>query len=80
MSTTPVVVPELGNEIAEALVETIEKRPGDSVAQGDVLMTLTTPKVAIEIEAPHAGTIASVEVEVDDIVETGTTLVTVGAG
>ncbi len=71
MTKTPVVVPDLGNEIDEAQVETWLKGLGDAVAEGEPLLTLTTPKVSLEIEAPVSGTLMAMLVEADDIVSVG---------
>lgn len=71
---TPVVVPNLGNEITEAQVEEWLIKPGDTVAAGDQILLLTTPKVALEIEAPVSGVLSSISAEADEIVEEGTVL------
>lgn len=52
---TPVPVPQLGNEITEAEVTEWLKAEGDSVEQGQPVVSITTTKMAFEIEAPAAG-------------------------
>jgi pyruvate/2-oxoglutarate dehydrogenase complex dihydrolipoamide acyltransferase (E2) component len=52
---TPVPVPQLGNEITEAEVTEWLKADGDTVAEGEPIVTITTTKMAIELEAPAAG-------------------------
>jgi len=54
---TPVPVPQLGNEITEAEVTEWLRSDGDSVEKGEPIVSVTTTKMAIEIEAPVAGTL-----------------------
>ncbi|WP_295418185.1 biotin/lipoyl-containing protein [Sulfurovum sp.] len=46
----------------------ILKNPGDTVAEGDVIMILEAMKMEIDIAAPQAGKIASINVSVNDAV------------
>jgi pyruvate/2-oxoglutarate dehydrogenase complex dihydrolipoamide acyltransferase (E2) component len=54
---TPVPVPQLGTEITEAEVTEWLVADGATVAEGDAIVTITTTKMAIDIEAPAAGTL-----------------------
>ena len=54
----------------------ILKNPGDSVAEGDVIMILEAMKMEIDIAAPQAGTIKTVNVNVNDAVADGQLLAT----
>ena len=71
---TAVVMPQLGNEIEEALVDGWMKALGDKVIAGEALLTLTTPKVTLEIEAPASGTLTKIIVGGDELASVGTTL------
>ena len=54
---TPLPVPQLGNEITEAEVTEWLKADGDAVAEGEPIVSITTTKMAIELEAPASGTL-----------------------
>ena len=54
----------------------ILKNPGDTVAEGDVIMILEAMKMEIDIAAPQAGTIRSINVNVNDAVADGQLLAT----
>jgi pyruvate carboxylase subunit B len=54
----------------------IVKNPGDTVAEGDVIMILEAMKMEIDIAAPKAGKIASINVNVNDSVADGQLLAT----
>ncbi|MHA6345006.1 2-oxoglutarate dehydrogenase complex dihydrolipoyllysine-residue succinyltransferase [Roseivivax sp. CAU 1761] len=59
--TTEVRVPTLGESVTEATVATWFKKPGDSVAEDEMLCELETDKVTVEVPSPASG-------KLDDIV------------
>ena len=67
-------MPELGNEITEAMIDAFLKDAGDKVAEGEEIVTITTPKVTMDLEAPASGTVLEVLVEEGDIVAVGIVL------
>ncbi|MYF90311.1 MAG: biotin-binding protein [Boseongicola sp. SB0676_bin_33] len=67
-------MPELGNEITEALIDAFLKDVGDEVSEGEEIVTITTPKVTMDLEAPASGTVLELLVEEDEIVAVGTVL------
>lgn len=72
--TTPILVPQLGNEITEAEVTEWLIAEGDSVKAGDLIVVISTTKMAMEIEAPADGVLSSISVPEGEIVEVGATL------
>ncbi|MDP4299348.1 lipoyl domain-containing protein [Leptothrix discophora] len=70
----PVVMPQLGNEIEEALIQQWHKAVGETVAAGEALLTIETPKVTIDIEAPAAGVLKEITVPIDELAGVGATL------
>ncbi len=71
---TPVLIPQLGNEIDEAQIDAWLKAVGDAVSAGEALLTITTPKVTVEIEAPVSGTVKAILVEADELAAVGATV------
>jgi pyruvate dehydrogenase E2 component (dihydrolipoamide acetyltransferase) len=71
---TPVPMPQLGNEIDEAQIDGWLKAVGDRVEKGEPLLTITTPKLTMEIEAPASGTLSEIRVGADEIARVGETL------
>lgn len=69
--TTEVVVPELGESVIEATVGTWMVAEGDRVNVGDVLVSLETDKVDVEVGAETAGVITSIEREEGEDVAIG---------
>lgn len=54
----------------------VHVRPGDEVAEGDLLLILEAMKMETEIRSSHAGTVSSVAVKEGDSVSVGDVLVT----
>ncbi|MGA7266484.1 MAG: biotin/lipoyl-containing protein [Aestuariivirga sp.] len=76
---TPIVMPQLGNEIEEAQIDGWTKAVGDSVTEGETLLTITTPKLTMEIPAPASGTLKEIRVAADDLAAVGATLGVIAA-
>ena len=55
-----VMVPALGESVSEATVSTWFKKPGDLVAQDEMLCELETDKVSVEVPSPAAGVLAEI--------------------
>lgn len=67
-------MPELGNEVSEAQVDLWHKAVGDAVEKGEDILTITTPKVTMDLEAPEAGTLTKILIEEDEVAAIGTVL------
>ena len=58
---TEIRVPPLGESVAEATVARWLKGVGEPVARDEVVCELETDKVALEVPAPAAGTIETID-------------------
>jgi 2-oxoglutarate dehydrogenase E2 component (dihydrolipoamide succinyltransferase) len=56
-----VIIPELAESVTEAIIGDWLKKPGDFVEEGEQLVDVETDKVILEITAPEAGELASIE-------------------
>ncbi len=72
--STDVVMPQLGNEITEAQIDYWSRNPGERIEKGEMLLTITTPKLTMEIEAPASGTLREIRVPADGIASVGEVL------
>ncbi len=72
-------MPQLGETVAEGTISEWHKQAGDAVEKGEVLLDVETDKVAIEIEAPVSGVLASVDVPEGETVDVGTVLAVIAA-
>ena len=73
-------VPTLGESVTEATVATWFKKPGDAVAQDEMLCELETDKVTVEVPAPVAGTLAEIVAAEGATVGVAALLATINAG
>ena len=80
MPRTPLYMPQLGNEITEAQVDFWLKAVGDAVAEGEPIVSVTTPKVTMELEAPAAGVLAEIIVAEEDLANVGAELAIIETG
>ena len=60
---TDLVMPKLGLTMTEGVLAEWKVRPGDAVSAGEVIFVVETDKIANEVEAPGAGTIAEILVQ-----------------
>ncbi|HEV2382345.1 MAG TPA: 2-oxoglutarate dehydrogenase complex dihydrolipoyllysine-residue succinyltransferase [Terriglobia bacterium] len=73
-----IVVPELGESILEATVGRWLKKEGDPVSAGEVLVTLETDKVDLEVGAERSGVLTSIERREGEDVKIGDVLGVIG--
>lgn len=78
--STEIRVPTLGESVTEATISQWYKAEGDAVAADEPLLELETDKVAIEVPAPTAGTLATIVVKEGETVEVGALLGAIGEG
>ena len=69
-----ITVPALGESVTEATVMRWHKAPGDTVATDETLVELETDKIAVEVKAESAGTLAEIAAAEGADVEVGALL------
>jgi pyruvate dehydrogenase E2 component (dihydrolipoamide acetyltransferase) len=79
-SSTPVLMPELGESVTEGTVTRWLKKVGDTVEVDEPLVEVSTDKVDTEIPSPVAGTLISITAEEDVTVSVGGELAKIGTG
>src|ERR1700686_5323070 len=55
-----VVLPEMGESVAEGTITAWHKRVGETVQAGEALVDVTTDKVDVEVPASAAGTVTKI--------------------
>ncbi|WP_396330367.1 2-oxoglutarate dehydrogenase complex dihydrolipoyllysine-residue succinyltransferase [Burkholderia anthina] len=60
MAIVEVKVPQLSESVSEATMLQWKKKPGEAVAQDEILIELETDKVVLEVPAPAAGVLTQV--------------------
>ena len=59
MKTIPILMPQMGQSVAEGTIVRWRKKVGDAVAADEVLMEVESDKITVEVESPAAGRLAS---------------------
>jgi pyruvate dehydrogenase E2 component (dihydrolipoamide acetyltransferase) len=76
---TDVIMPQMGESIAEGTVTKWLKKIGDSVKRDEPLFEISTDKVDAEIPAPIAGVLTEILIQPGTTVEVGTVVGRIGA-
>jgi pyruvate dehydrogenase E2 component (dihydrolipoamide acetyltransferase) len=74
-----ILMPQLGETVAEGTVSSWFKSVGDAVAIGDKLFEIETDKVAMAIEATEAGVLAEIRVPAGQTVPVSTVVAVIAA-
>src|SRR5262245_32301598 len=77
--STPVVMPQMGESIAEGTIVRWIKKVGDSVDRDEPLFEISTDKVDAEIPSPAAGTLLEITVKEGETVAVNSVVATIGA-
>ena len=75
---TPIVMPQMGESIAEGTIVRWIKKVGDRVERDEPLFEITTDKVDAEIPAPAAGVLSEITVKEGETVAVNTVVGTIG--
>jgi pyruvate dehydrogenase E2 component (dihydrolipoyllysine-residue acetyltransferase) len=70
-------LPDLGEGVTEAEVDTWLVKEGDTVAEDDPLVEVITDKATAEIPSPYAGLVSKIHVAAGEVVPVGTALITI---
>src|SRR5262245_8165627 len=77
--STPVVMPQMGESIAEGTIVRWIKKVGDSVDRDEPLFEISTDKVDAEIPSPAAGVLTAIAVKEGETVPVNSVVATIGA-
>ena len=78
--STEVVMPQMGESIAEGTITKWLKQVGDRVARDEPLFEISTDKVDAEIPSPAAGTLTEIRFQEGETVEINTTVAVLDGG
>ena len=76
---TPVVMPQMGESIAEGTIVRWIKKVGDTVDRDEPLFEISTDKVDAEIPSPAAGVLTAISVKEGETVPVNSVVATIGA-
>jgi pyruvate dehydrogenase E2 component (dihydrolipoamide acetyltransferase) len=76
---TPVLMPQMGESIAEGTIVRWIKKVGEEVDRDEPLFEISTDKVDAEIPAPAAGVLTEIKVKEGETVAVNSVVATIGA-
>jgi len=74
MPQVPIIMPQLGESIAEATIVDIKVKPGDEVATDQEIIDVETNKAVMGVTTPCPGEIAKIDAEVKGTYSVGAVL------
>ncbi len=75
---TEFVMPKLGMAMKEGVVSSWHKHTGDSVKKGEVIASINSEKIEMDLEAPNDGELLKIAVEENQEVPPGTVICLIG--
>jgi 2-oxoglutarate dehydrogenase E2 component (dihydrolipoamide succinyltransferase)/2-oxoisovalerate dehydrogenase E2 component (dihydrolipoyl transacylase) len=76
----PIVMPQLGESVAEGTIIEWLKQEGDRVQKDEAVLAISTEKVDAEIPAPASGVLARILVKAGEVAPVGSVLATIAEG
>lgn len=80
LASTSIKVPEMAESITEGTLSAFNKEVGDYVEQDELIATIETDKIDVEVNSTVSGTVTELLASVDDTVEVGQEIVKVEEG
>src|SRR4026208_1999315 len=74
MPQVPIIMPQLGESIAEATIVSIKVKPGEKVAADQEIIEVETNKAVMGVTTPCAGEIAKIDAQVKETYPIGAVL------
>src|SRR5690606_34789863 len=80
MALYELILPKMGESVAEATIIKWIKQPGDSIDIDESVLEIATDKVDSDVPSPVAGKLVETFYKVDDVVQVGTVIATIETG
>src|SRR5881227_578127 len=74
MPQVPIIMPQLGESIAEATIVSIKVQPGEDVAADQEVIEIETNKAVMGVTTPCAGKVARIEAQLKETYPIGAVL------
>jgi pyruvate dehydrogenase E2 component (dihydrolipoamide acetyltransferase) len=80
VTSVMITMPQLGLTMTEGTVGAWLKKPGETVKKDDIVLTVSTDKVDMDVESPSDGIVGPILIEVGETVPVGTPLISIVTG
>ena len=79
-TTVEVAMPAMGESVSDGTILEWHKQEGDTVAEDETLVEISTDKVDAEVPAPASGTVVKIHFAEGDTVDVGAVLAEIAPG
>src|SRR5919112_6529695 len=79
-TTVEVAMPAMGESVSDGTILEWHKQEGDTVAEDETLVEISTDKVDAEVPAPTSGTVVKIHFAEGDTVDVGAVLAEIAPG
>src|SRR5688500_20166311 len=70
-TTVQVVMPAMGDSVSEGTILEWHKKEGDTIAEDETIVEISTDKVDAEVPSPAAGTVVKIHAREGDTITVG---------
>src|ERR1700744_2714380 len=80
MAKYQLLLPKMGESVAEATIIKWNKKPGDKIEADETVMEIATDKVDSEVPSPVSGTLVEQLCNENDVVQVGSVIAVIETG
>jgi pyruvate/2-oxoglutarate dehydrogenase complex dihydrolipoamide acyltransferase (E2) component len=73
-----ITMPKFGQTMTEGTIVSWEKKIGEQIGKGDVILKIESDKAVLDVEAEHSGVLLKIVAKEGDLIPCGQTIAYIG--